>query len=100
MKTGVWTKSVFKKNGCSWLRWCITVENTRRTIRDKKDQGKTEAPTMTVRPALKQPEKNAQRDPGEKGQTCYYCGKDGHLKQDCPQASKSPQAPCSVCKGP
>ena len=28
-------------------------------------QQKTEAPTM-FRPALKQPEKNAQRDPGEK----------------------------------
>ena len=61
MKTGVWTKLVFKKNCCSWLRWCIMVENTRREI-DKKDQGKTDAPTMTVRPALKQPEKNAQRD--------------------------------------
>ena len=29
---------------------------------------------------LKQPEKNAQRDPGEKA--CYYCGKEGHLKWD------------------
>ena len=49
---------------------------------EKKDQGKTEAPTMAVRSTLKQPEKNAQRNPGEKGQTCYYCGKEGHLKRD------------------
>ena len=37
---------------------------------------------------------------GEKGWACYYCGKEGHLKQDCPQASKQPPAPCLVCKGP
>ena len=37
---------------------------------------------------------------GEKGWGCYYCGKEGHLKQDCPQASKPPPAPCLVCKGP
>ena len=53
---------------------------------------------MAVRPALKQPEKNAKRDPGKKGWACYYCGKDRHLKQDCPQASKLPSAPCLVCK--
>ena len=39
-------------------------------------------------------------DPGEKGWACYYCGKKGHLKQDCPQASKLSLAPCPVCKGP
>ena len=55
---------------------------------------------MAVKPALEQPEKNTQRDPGEKGWTCYYCGKKGHLKQECPQASKLPPAPCLVCKGP
>ena len=55
---------------------------------------------MAVKTVLKQPEKNAQRDPGEKGWACYYCGKEGHLKWDCPQASKLPPAPCLVCKGP
>ena len=45
---------------------------------------------MAVRTVLKQPEKNAQRDPGEKGWAYYYCGKEGHLKRDCPQASKLP----------
>ena len=45
---------------------------------------------MAMKNVLKQPEKNAQRDPGEKGWACYYCGKEGHLKRDCPQASKPP----------
>ena len=54
---------------------------------------------MAVRTILKQPEKNAQRDPGEKEGACYYCGKEGHLNWDCPQASKLPSAPCLICKG-
>ena len=49
---------------------------------------------MAVRTILKQPEKHAKRDPGEKGWVCYYCGKEGHLKRDCLQASKPPSAPC------
>ena len=55
---------------------------------------------MVVRTILKQPEKNAQRDPGKKGWASYYCGKEQHLKQDCPQASKLPPAPYLVFKGP
>ena len=53
---------------------------------------------MAMKTILKQPEKNAQRDPGEKGWDCYYCKKEGHLKRDCPQASKLPLAPCLVVK--
>ena len=68
--------------------------------RQKKTKEQAEALTMAVRTVLKQPEKNAQRDPGEKGWACYYCRKEGHLKGDCPQASKPPPAPCPVCKGP
>ena len=55
---------------------------------------------MAMKNFLKQPEKDAQRDLGKKEWACYYCGKEGHLKQDCPQASKPPPAPCPVCKGP
>ena len=56
---------------------------------------------MAVRTAMNQPEeKNAQKDPGEKVWTYYHCGEEGHLKWDCPQASKLPLAPCLVCKGP
>ena len=73
----------------------------RKKIRGKKrTMQKTEAPIMAVRPALKQPEKNTQRDPGEKGWACYYCGKEGHLNGDGSQASMPPPAPCLVCKGP
>ena len=55
---------------------------------------------MAMENFLKQPEKDAQRDLGEKEWACYYCGKEGQLKRDCPQASKPPPAPCPVCKGP
>ena len=68
--------------------------------RQKKTKEKAEAFAMAMKNVLKQPEKNAQRGPGEKGWACYYCGKEGHLKRDCPQASKPPLAPCPVCKGP
>ena len=66
--------------------------------KQKKTKEQAEALVMAVRTVLKQPEKNAQRDPGEKGWTCYYCGKEEHLKRNCPQASKLPPAPCLVCK--
>ena len=41
-----------------------------------------------------------QRSPGEEGWTYYYCGKEGHLKRDCPQASEPLLAPGPVCKEP
>ena len=64
-------------------------------------ESKAEILVMAVKTAMNQPEeKNAQRNPGEKGWACYYCGKEGHLKWDCPQASKTPPAPCPVCKVP
>ena len=68
--------------------------------RQKKTKKKVEAFTVAMKNFLKQPEKDAQRDLGEKGWACYYCGKEGHLKRDCPQASKPLPAPCPVCKGP
>ena len=55
---------------------------------------------MAMKNVLKQPEKDAQRDAGENGWACYYCGKEGHVKWDCPQASKPPLAPYRVCKVP
>ena len=51
---------------------------------------------MAMRTVLKQPEKNAHRDPGEKGWVWYYCGKEGNLKKNCPQTSKPPLAPWSA----
>ena len=80
------------------LQLAQTVYYGREHEEKKESQRKTkeqaEALTMAVRTALKQPEKNVQRDPGEKGWAFYYCGKEGHLMQDCPQASKLP--PCSM----
>ena len=67
--------------------------------RQKKTKEQAEVFTMAVTTVLKQPEKNAQRDPSEKG-WAYYCGKEGHLKLNCPQVSKLLLAPCPVCKGP
>ena len=52
--------------------------------RQRKTKETVETFTMAMKNALKQLEKNAQRDPGEKGWACYYCGKERHLKQDCP----------------
>ena len=68
--------------------------------RQKDTKAQAEALTMAVKTVLKEHEKNAQRDPGKKGWACYCCGKEGHLKWDCPQASKPPPAACPVCKGP
>ena len=50
--------------------------------RQRKTKEKAEALEMAMKTVLKQPEKNAQRDPGEKGCACYCCGKEGHLKRD------------------
>ena len=69
-----------------------------RKQKKKKTQEEAEAFTTAMKAILKQPEKNAQRDPCEKGWAGYYCAKEGHLKQKCPQASKPPTAPCPVCK--
>ena len=68
--------------------------------RQKNTKEQAEALVMAVRTVLKQPEKNAQRDPGEKGWACYYCGKEGHLKRDCPQASKLPRLQVRSAKDP
>ena len=69
--------------------------------RKKKDPSKTLKPQQWLLDLLwNSLRKNAQRDPGEKGWACYYSGKEGHLKQDCSQASKLPQVPHPVCKGP
>ena len=76
------------------------VENRRERKKGKKDNGKGGSLCNGYENVLKQPEKNAQRDPGEKGWDCYYCKKEGHLKRDCPQASKLSPASCPACKGP
>ena len=81
------------------LQLAQTVYYGRKYEKKKKDK-KAKAFTMAMKNILKQPEKNAQRDPGEKGWACYYCGKEGHLKQDCPQTSKPHLAPGLVYKRP
>ena len=43
--------------------------------RQKRTKKQVEALTMAMKTILKQPEKNAQRVPGENGWACYYCGK-------------------------
>ena len=77
------------------------VDNMRRKIRGKKDPGNRLGvfPAWLLDP-FKKPEKIAQRNPGEEGWTCCYCGKEEHLKRNCPQASKLSMAPCPDCKGP
>ena len=42
-------------------------EYEKKKERQKKTKEQVEAPVMAVKTILKQPEKNAQRDPGEKG---------------------------------
>ena len=55
---------------------------------------------MAMEIVLKQPKKNAQRDPGVKGWAYYYGGKEGNLKRDCPQASKLPRLQVRSAKDP
>ena len=70
------------------LQLAQTVYYGREYEENKERQGKmkekAEALAMVMKTILKQPEKNAQRDPGENVWACYYYGKEGHLKRDCP----------------
>ena len=52
---------------------------------------------MAVRSAMKQHVEKCPEEPRWKG-TCYYYEKEGHLKQDCPQASKPPGLPVGSVK--
>ena len=95
----VWAKSVLRysvKTGSVYYG----REYGEKKEKQKKTKEKAETLAMTMKNILKQPNKNAQRSPGEKGWAYRYCGKEGHLKWDCPQASKPPLAPCLVCKRP
>lgn len=77
------------------------VEDMRRKIGgNKRTRQKTEAPAWLLDLLWNSLRKNAQRNLGEKGWACYYCGKEGHLKWECLQASKLTPAPCSVYKRP
>ena len=78
---------------------CYGREYEEKKERQKKTKEQVEALVVAIRTILKQPEKNTQRDPGEKRWACYYCGKEGHLKWNCLQASKPHRAPYPVCKG-
>ena len=63
---GIWTKSVL--NNLSQLAQPVYYgrEYEEKKERQKKTKELAEALVMAVRTILKQPEKNAQRDPGEK----------------------------------
>ena len=74
------------KNCYSWLRWYIMVKNTRRK-REKKPGKRLKPPKCLLDPLWNGLRRSAQSNPGEKGWTYYYGGKERHLKQDCPQAS-------------
>ena len=63
---------------------CYGKEYEEKKERQRKTKEQAEAFAMAMKTVLKQPEKNPQRDPGEKGWACYYCGKERHLKRDCP----------------
>ena len=79
------------------LQLAQTVYYGREYEKKKEKQRQTkemaEALKMPMKIVFKQPEKNAQRDPGEKGWACYCSRKEGHLKRDGPQASKPPWLP-------
>ena len=74
------------------LQWAQAVyygrEHEEKKERQKKTKEQAETLVIAVRTVVKQPERNAQGDPGEKGWACYYCRKEGHLKRDHPKASK------------
>ena len=76
------------------------VETMRRKIGGKKEPGQRLKPQQWLLGLLwNSLRKNAQRNPSEKGSTCYYCGKEGHLKRSCSQVSKPPLALHQVWKG-
>ena len=66
----------------------------------EKDQGTGGSPCHVCQNCSLTAWEKYQEGPRWKGMACYYCGKEGHLNWDCPQASKPPQVPCLVCKGP
>ena len=55
---------------------------------------------MAVRPDLKQSEEKCPEGPRWKGTDLLLLWEGGHLKQECPQASKPPPALCLALKGP
>ena len=73
------------------------ARNMRKRKKGRKRQRNRWKPSQWLwkpwKPFLKSLGKNVQRDPGEKRWACYYCGREGHLKRNCPQASKPPWLP-------
>ena len=89
MKTGVWTKSVFKKLPQLAQMVYYSREYEEGKQQQKRTKEKAQALVMAVKTSTNQPEeKNAQSNTGEKGWAYYHCGKEQHLKRSCPQASK------------
>ena len=76
------------------------VENTRKKIRGKKEPGKRLKPQQRLFDLLWNSLRKMPRGTQVKRAGLVITVERGYLEGDCPQASKLPLAPCSVCKGP
>ena len=81
----------------SSVYYCRENEETKESQKRIREQ--ETALTMSMKTILKQPEKNAQRDPGEKGWTCSYCGKEGLPQEGLPSGIQAPPSSKSSLQG-
>ena len=97
MKTGVWTKSVFK-NLLKLAQMVYHSKEYKEESRRKKTDKRMKPQQWLLDQLWNRLRKSAQSNLGEKGGTCYYGGNRGISSWICPQASKLRPAPCPVYK--